>query len=185
VSVATALARVDQLSARLALLQPPAGSAPSAAASTFTRALQRATSTPQTDTTATEPFAQEIRAAAEREGLDPALVRAVVKHESGFDPRATSRAGAMGLMQLMPATARSLGVDDPYDPGQSLAGGTRFLRQLLERFEGDVRLAVAAYNAGPGAVDRYRGVPPYAETRAYVTRVLDTYQAAIDERRST
>lgn len=116
-----------------------------------------------------------ISVAAAREGVDPALVRAVVRHESGFDPDATSRAGAMGLMQLMPETARSLGVTDPYDPVQSIDGGTRFLRQLLERFGGDVRLAVAAYNAGPGAIERYGGVPPYDETQRYVANVLATY----------
>lgn len=110
------------------------------------------------------------RAAAEAD-LDPALVRAVVAVESGFEPNAVSPAGAKGLMQLMDGTARQLGVADPFDPEQNLRGGTTFLRYLLDRY-GDERLALAAYNAGPGAVDRYGGIPPYAETQRYVREVL-------------
>jgi soluble lytic murein transglycosylase-like protein len=112
-----------------------------------------------------------IAANAPAYSVDPALVRSIVEAESGFDPRATSPAGARGLMQLMPETARSLGVSDAYDPAQNLRGGVRYLRGLLDRF-GDVRLAIAAYNAGPAAVERFGGVPPYSETRAYVQRVL-------------
>jgi soluble lytic murein transglycosylase-like protein len=99
-------------------------------------------------------------------------VIAVVRHESGFDPEARSPAGARGLMQLMPATARRFGVDDPDDPAQNLRGGTRYLRWLLDRYQGDVRLALAGYHAGEGAVARHGGVPPYRETREYVRRVL-------------
>ncbi|WP_243123195.1 lytic transglycosylase domain-containing protein [Thermaerobacter sp. FW80] len=109
--------------------------------------------------------------AARRHGLDPALLRAVIEVESGWNPLARSPAGALGLMQLMPATARALGVTDPWDPWQNLEAGARYLRQQLERF-GDIRLALAAYNAGPGAVQRYGDVPPYRETQAYVERVL-------------
>jgi soluble lytic murein transglycosylase-like protein len=116
-----------------------------------------------------------VVAGAAAAGVDPALVEAIVANESGFDPNATSRAGACGLMQLMPQTAASLGVGDPYDPEQNVRGGTRYLRDLLERF-GDVELAVAAYNAGPGAVERYGGVPPYAETQTYVRNVMARYR---------
>ncbi|HET7815346.1 MAG TPA: lytic transglycosylase domain-containing protein [Candidatus Baltobacteraceae bacterium] len=108
-------------------------------------------------------------------GVDPALVKAIVANESGFDANATSPTGAQGLMQLEPETASSLGVDNAYDPAQNISGGTRYIRSLLERFHGDVRLAVAAYNAGPGAVEKYGGVPPYAETQAYVRNVLGDY----------
>ena len=100
----------------------------------------------------------------------------MIANESGFDANATSKVGAQGLMQLMPGTASSLGVRDPYDPGQNVAGGTRYLRGLLDRFGGDARLAVAAYNAGPGAVEKYGDVPPYAETQNYVQNVLASYE---------
>ncbi len=112
-----------------------------------------------------------IERAAGDEGIDPALVAAMITQESGGDPEAVSPAGARGLMQLMPATARMLGVEDVFDPQQNLSGGVRYISQLLERFGGDEKLALAAYNAGPGTVDRYGGVPPYRETTDYVERV--------------
>jgi len=108
--------------------------------------------------------------------VEPALLKAVIANESGFNANATSKVGAQGLMQLMPETAASLGVRDAYDPAQNVAGGARYLRGLLDRFGGDKRLAVAAYNAGPGAVEKYGGVPPYAETRNYVQNVLASFE---------
>jgi|GEM_PF-1947695 len=109
---------------------------------------------------------------ARRSGLDPRLVRSVVQTESAYDAHAVSRKGAMGLMQLMPATARELGVRYPFDPDDNVRAGTTYLRRLLDRYQGRVRLALAAYNAGPAAVDRHGGVPPFRETRAYIARVL-------------
>ena len=117
-------------------------------------------------------------AAAKRHGLDPNLVLAVVGVESAFAPDAVSHKGAQGLMQLMPSTARELGVLDAFDPAQNLDGGTRYLRMLVARYGGDLGKALAAYNAGPGAVARYRGIPPYRETHHYIDRVLKRYQRA-------
>lgn len=120
-------------------------------------------------------FVNLIKQAAERYQVDPHLVQAVVKAESNFDPDVVSSAGAQGLMQLMPQTAADLGVVDPFDPQQNIEGGTRFLSQLLTYFDGDTTKALAGYNAGPGAVDEYDGIPPYKETQTYVNRVLDYY----------
>jgi len=109
-------------------------------------------------------------------GVDPDLIRAVMANESAFNPNATSSAGAQGLMQLMPETAASLGVADAYNPEQNVWGGTRYLRSMLDRFGGNMTKAVAAYNAGPNAVEQYGGIPPYPETQSYVENVLNTYQ---------
>ncbi len=122
-------------------------------------------------------FDPYIAEAAQLYQLPPAFVRAVVKVESDFNPRVVSHVGAMGLMQLMPRTAQSMGVRDPFDPRQNILGGTRYLRVLANLFGGDLVLTIAAYNAGEGAVMRYRGVPPYDETRRYVRRVLTHYYA--------
>ena len=120
----------------------------------------------------TGPYSSEIHAAAERYGVPERLIAAVIRAESGFNPRAVSRKGARGLMQLMPSTASMLGVRDSFDPRQNIDGGVRHLRALMDRFPHSLPLALAAYNAGEGAVARFGGVPPYPETRAYIQRVL-------------
>jgi soluble lytic murein transglycosylase-like protein len=125
---------------------------------------------------ATPAIEQLVQSNSAAQGVDPDLIRAVMANESAFDPNATSSAGAQGLMQLMPTTASEVGVTNSYDPSQNVAGGTRYLRTLLERFGGDLTHAVAAYNAGPEAVEKYNGVPPYPETQSYVKNVLDTYR---------
>ncbi|WP_111495123.1 lytic transglycosylase domain-containing protein [Marinobacter bohaiensis] len=117
------------------------------------------------------PYRHEIQEAADRYGVDKSLVRAVIHAESAFNPEALSSKGAQGLMQLMPATARELGVNNALVASENIRGGVDYLARMLKQFNGDVRLATAAYNAGPGAVSRYGGVPPYAETKAYVKRV--------------
>jgi len=117
------------------------------------------------------PYGAEITAAAKKYGIDPALLAGLVKQESGFNPNAGSPAGARGLTQLMPGTAAGLGVTNVLDPAQSLDGGAQYLKAQLDAFGGDVARALAAYNAGPGAVQRYGGVPPYAETQNYVRAV--------------
>lgn len=116
-----------------------------------------------------------IRRIARQEGVDPPLLRALIRQESGNNPNARSPAGAIGRTQLMPATARGLGVN-PYNDRQNVRGGARYLRQQLDRFGGDTRKALAAYNAGPGAVQKYGGVPPYAETQNYVRSILSNYR---------
>ena len=116
-----------------------------------------------------------IRQAAGKYGVDPKLVSAVAEVESGFHQGAVSATGAVGVMQLMPETAESLGVN-PYDAAQNINGGAQYLKQMLDTFDGDVRKAVAAYNAGPEAVKEYGGVPPYSETQQYVSSVLDLYR---------
>jgi len=121
------------------------------------------------------PFGGLIRKASEKYGVDADLVFSVVAAESNFNPRAVSRRNACGLMQLLPETARRLGVKDIYDPAQNIEGGTRYLRDLLKQYQGDLALTLAAYNAGPGAVQRYGRIPPYNETIAYVRAIRKTY----------
>ena len=118
------------------------------------------------------PFLPTIERLSAEHGLEPSLVKALIARESCFDPVIVSRAGAIGLMQVMPATGRELGAGNLYKPANNLRAGVRYLAEMHTLFDGDVRLALAAYNAGPGSVRRFGGIPPYAETRAYVERVL-------------
>jgi soluble lytic murein transglycosylase-like protein len=132
-----------------------------------------------------KPFTQAeidtaIDLAAARHNVDPSLVRAVIKVESNFNPNAVSRKGAMGLMQLMPQTARQLNVDNPFDPQQNVDAGVRHLKRLMESYGGDIKLSLAAYNAGAGAVARSAGVPRIAETRKYVKRITELYYSGSD-----
>jgi soluble lytic murein transglycosylase-like protein len=138
---------------------PPAGSAMPDAASQENR----------------EKIDRMLREVSARYHVDPALIRAVIDAESKWNSSAVSRKGAQGLMQLVPATAQQMGVNDAFDPKQNLDGGVRYLRMLLERYNGDLDRALAAYNAGPGAVDRAKGVPRYRETREYVQKITDSY----------
>lgn len=134
---------------------------------------------PQASAATPKPYHDVVHEAARTHGVDPRLVAAVARRESAWKANAVSPVGACGIMQLMPATAKYLGVNDVFDARQNIFAGTRYLRTLLDTFDGDLDLALAAYNAGPGAVAKYRGVPPYRETRAYVTAVRATYEASL------
>ena len=124
------------------------------------------------------PFAAQIQVAAAQNGLDQKLVTSVIAAESNFNARAVSRKHAMGLMQLMPRTAANLAVQNPFDPAQNIDAGSRYLKQLLDQYHGNLTLALAAYNAGPGVVAQYRGVPPFPETRSYIRRVQKKLNAS-------
>jgi soluble lytic murein transglycosylase-like protein len=177
VSVEAAVARVGEIEAMLA----QAGGAqplPAQGATTgtsFQAQLQQA-SDAQPASPAGGPvdgqFSELINGAAKKYGIDPALLKGLIRQESGFNPNAKSPAGAAGLCQLMPGTAAALGCRNPFDPAQAIDAGAKYLSQQLRAFGGDPRKALAAYNAGPGAVRRYGGVPPYAETQHYVRAVM-------------
>jgi soluble lytic murein transglycosylase-like protein len=170
-------ARVSQIQAMIGTLygDPVTGGATAPSSTTFASALQQAAAPTATAASAggsSTPYDGLIADAAQRNGVDPSLLKGLIRQESNFDPGARSGAGATGLTQLMPATAAGLGVGDTTDPAQAIEGGAKYLRQQLDRFGGDEAKALAAYNAGPGAVDRFGGVPPYAETQGYVQKVL-------------
>jgi soluble lytic murein transglycosylase-like protein len=181
-------ARVADIQSMLTALQTgtvqasPAATAPAATTATtaapatsFASQLAAASApaaTPVSVAGDTTQYDALIQASAARNGVDPALLKGLIRAESNFDPNAGSPAGAQGLTQLMPGTAAGLGVTDVHDPAQAIEGGAKYLRSQLDAFGGDETKALAAYNAGPGAVTRYGGVPPYAETQQYVQRVL-------------
>ena len=151
------------------------GEAKSAGDAPRTGAAPKTAAARETSAPADSAYYETIRQAAGKYGVDPKLVSAVAEVESGFQQGAVSATGAVGVMQLMPETAESLGVN-PYDAAQNINGGAQYLKQMLDTFDGDVRKAVAAYNAGPEAVKEYGGVPPYSETQQYVSSVLDLYR---------
>jgi soluble lytic murein transglycosylase-like protein len=176
-SAEAAVARVSEIQAMIGAMraQGPLTGGATPPSTSFASALQSATAPTATAASAggdSTPYDGLIQEAAQRNGVDPALLKGLIRQESNFNPAARSGAGAVGLTQLMPATAASLGVSDPTDPAQAIEGGAKYLRAQLDRFGGDAAKALAAYNAGPGAVQRFGGVPPYAETQAYVQRVL-------------
>jgi soluble lytic murein transglycosylase-like protein len=181
VSLAEVLARIAEL------VPGPVPTRTAAPRGDFGGSLARAAATTgglDSTSAAGRPYQTAIDWAARENRIDPALLESVIARESGFDPSATSAAGAQGLMQLMPSTAASLGVTNPYDPVQSIEAGARYLRSNLDRVGGDTALALAAYNAGMGAVERYGGMPPYTETQDYVQAVLAGYERLTGERRA-
>jgi soluble lytic murein transglycosylase-like protein len=205
IAATTADERVQQLQALLAQVEHGSAGGAEGASNTFASALHAAqageegsaatsgTYTPALPTAAayTTPtptdvagdaaeYAPLIEQAAARYGVDPAVLSGLIQQESGFDPSAHSSAGALGLTQLMPSTAASLGVTEPLNPAQSIEGGASYLSELLHQFAGNTADALAAYNAGPGAVEQYGGVPPYPETQQYVAKVLG-YAASYDQ----
>jgi soluble lytic murein transglycosylase-like protein len=177
------LTRIEQLSPQTQTTPAPA----TGNTAVFSDALDQATGTSDAAADSSggaSAYSEAIDTASQRYGIDPLLLQSVIEQESGFNPNATSAAGAQGLMQLMPSTSASLGVTDPYDPAQSIDAGAQYLRGDLDRYGGNTELALAAYNAGGGAVSRYGGVPPYPETQNYVQQVMGRYQQLSDERAS-
>jgi len=136
----------------------------------------RSTPKRRTKFRSTKKFDRYITKASRRHGVEFNLVKAVIKAESDFDPKAVSRKGAKGLMQIMPENYKLLSIQNPFNPDQNIMGGTKYLKQLMKKFDGELSLTLAAYNAGPKAVEKYNGIPPYRETRNYVRKVLQFYR---------
>jgi len=205
-SIEAAMSRISQIQAMLSTGMVPQATAPASTAASFSSQLASAqgaamniaaaptaataATAATTSTTASTgvselpqgtPYGAEITAAAKANGIDPALLAGLIKQESNFNPNAGSGAGARGLTQLMPGTAAGLGVTNLLDPVQSINGGAKYLKQQLDAFGGDVTKALAAYNAGPGAVQRFGGVPPYSETQNYV-RIVQANAASFRTR---
>ncbi len=183
-ALAEVLARIQQLTPQpVVVAAAPEASYSTDGSTDFSDALDVANGAGATaNGSVASTYTDAIDAAGAKYGVDPALLQSVIQQESGFNPYATSAAGAQGLMQLMPSTSAELGVTDPYDPNQSIDAGARYLSSKLSEYGGDVSLALAAYNAGSGAVARYGGVPPYPETQNYVQSVEDRYQQLVNER---
>ncbi|HEV3072195.1 MAG TPA: lytic transglycosylase domain-containing protein [Solirubrobacteraceae bacterium] len=171
-SAATAAAALPAATSLPGAAIPPGAATPPAAATPLAVAVPSTGSASSVGSSGSTPYDGAIAQAAARYNLDPAVLHGLIQQESGFDPNSRSSAGALGLTQLMPGTASSLGVSNPLDPVQSIEGGARYLSQMMSQFGGNTEEALAAYNAGPGAVQRYGGVPPYAETQDYVHKVL-------------
>jgi soluble lytic murein transglycosylase-like protein len=187
-SLQTAVARVDELLVQLGMTPAdqvsaststaPASATDGAEGASFRDTLDQASTPPSASLPAdAAKFTPMIDRAARYWGVDPDVITAVIEHESRFQPNATNpTSGAIGLMQLMPATAKGLGIHNPYDPAQNIWGGAHVLSTQLQRFHGDLRLALAAYSAGAGAVEKYGGVPPYAETTQFVSWMMNRVQ---------
>ncbi len=165
--------RIQEIRARFEAFQPPA-TVSSSSGTSFDALLNQHLEDPINSTETPESLNRLVNEQASEVGLDQNLIKAVIKAESGFNPNAVSKAGAVGLMQLMPETGRQMGVEHLTNPAENIQGGSRYLKSLLDKYQ-DVPRALAAYNAGPGAVDRFQGIPPYKETQNYVKRVL-SYQ---------
>jgi len=169
-SISRVLQRIDAIEQRF--------NKPAVTASGFSTLLskaEQADKAPSQGNSTTSEIAKMVQVAAQKYGVDPKLALAVAKTESNMTADAVSSAGAVGVMQLMPETARAMGVRNIYDPRENIDGGVKYLKQMLTTFNGDIEKSVAAYNAGPSAVTKYAGVPPYSETQAYVGKVLALY----------
>jgi soluble lytic murein transglycosylase-like protein len=184
----SALARIQAIQSRIEAINPTVTAAVDGEANVFGKVLDnalidQAQNDDNNDTPDIRPEMQPssdldslIRQQSTQAQVDPNLVKAVIRNESGFNPKAISPVGAQGLMQLMPATAQSLGVHNSFDASQNVAGGAKYLKSLLNKYEQSIPTALAAYNAGPGAVDKHGGIPPYQETQNYVKNVMKSYR---------